>query len=138
MSLELNAHALLAFMKYCIDNNTPEQFLISCLSSQPCEDLFRQLRSMAPVEQTIVNFNIKELSEKLKRLQMKTNIMYRHSNSINFPAMARHHGPRVPVVSLPTIEEIKNTVKKAMDSARSELLSVGIEGDEVNFQPSIW
>lgn len=137
MSLELNAHALIVFMEFCRSNGTPEQFLVSCLSSQPNEKIFRQLRSMATTNQTIVNFTAKELTSKLKRVQMKTDIMYRCSDRVNFPSITRYSNNRKVQYSLPSPDEIIDAVIRAKHSAHDALVGIGIEEQNINMDDSI-
>ena len=82
MCLKINGLVLIAFIKNCRARNVSEQFIINRLSNQSCEKLFRQLRSMASTNQTIINFSIKEMSEKLKRVQMKWQIIYKYKYTI--------------------------------------------------------
>lgn len=124
--LELNAHGLILFIEDCRRNNTPEQCVISNLSSQPCEHLFRELRSMGTTNQTVVNFSIRELTDKLKRIHMKTCIINKHKDKISFPTMTRYKDKPQTLQSLPSNEEIIRAVEKAHCTARDELTHVGL------------
>lgn len=89
---------------------------------------------MATTNQTVVNFTIKELTEKLKRIQMKLNIMYINCDQINFPSIDKLKNRTVPS-SLPSEKDILNTITKAYAIAREELLAVGIK--RPNFKASV-
>lgn len=132
--IEINAHSLIKFIELCSKRGAPHNFLITALSSQPCEKLFAQLRTMATTNQTVVNFTIKELTEKLKRIQMKLNIMYRNCNKINFPSIEKLKNRTVPSF-LPSENDISNAVREAHIIACRELSSVGIQSP--NFDATI-
>lgn len=134
--MELNAHALIAFIRDCRDRNVPEQCLVRFMSSQPCEKLFGQLRTMASTNQTVVNFTIKELRAKLKRLQMKTCIMHKYNGEINFPSLDKFNTAHPPQV-LPNDIEITNEVSKAELTARQMLQSLGLSDAEIDFTDSL-
>lgn len=127
-SLELNAHALISFIVYCREKNAPEQFLISALSSQQCEHLFRFVRSMSTTKQTVVNCTIKEFTDRLKRITLQFEIMYRHRKDFNFPTIQRLEMRRRETY-LPSDKEIKDSMDRAFSKACEELVIVGITGD---------
>ncbi|XP_053699211.1 uncharacterized protein LOC128746192 [Sabethes cyaneus] len=132
--VELNSHALLEFITACRDRNVPEQCIIENLSSQPCEKIFRQLRSMASTNQTIVNFTVKELTEKLRRIQMKMTIMLKHQKSINFPALICESSTEQ---SMPSDDELITVVEKAMITARRILFNLGLDNDSIDLCNSL-
>lgn len=109
---------------------------MSCLSSQPCEELFRELRSMSSTKQTVVNFTSKELTDKLKRIHMRWNIMYRNRNQIHFPTLEKYER-RLVEKNLPSDDEIKAVVLTAYNTARKALMAVGIGDDTVNMNYAI-
>lgn len=80
---------------------------------------------MGTTNQTVVNFSIKELTDKLKRIHMKTCIMYKHKDKISFPSITRCN-KSTPSQYLPSDEEIITAVEKAHCSAREELQRVGL------------
>lgn len=128
----MNAHAIVTFLKDCRDRNAPEQFIITYLSSQPCEELFREMRSISTTNQTVVNFTIKEFTEKLKRIQMKSTIMYRNKNTIRYPALQRLQSKRDVLTSLPSDEDIQAAVMKAHSTAQEAMLGMGIFDIDMN------
>lgn len=62
--IELNAHCLTEFMK------RQELFLPWLASSQPCEKMFRKLRSLTTTYSTIVNFSVLEVLRRLNRIDL--------------------------------------------------------------------
>lgn len=134
--LELNAHALILFICICRDNNVPEQCIMGYLSSQPCEELFRELRSMSSTNQTVVNFSIKELTEKLRRVYMKRCIMYKHHDQINFPYINTKRQNQSCLI-LPSNDDIKASVVKCKTNAQKTLLGLGMEPSLIDMSDSV-
>lgn len=66
--LELNGHGILRLLEKCRDGNCQEHFLPWLYSSQPCEKMFRQARSMTSTYSTIVNFSLYEMMNKVDRI----------------------------------------------------------------------
>lgn len=66
-SIELNAHGLLLLIEKLRERKT-DQFIPWLYSSQPCEQIFRQMRSMTSTFSTIVNFNLLGILRRLNRL----------------------------------------------------------------------
>jgi len=71
--IELNAHGLLLFVEKIRETDT-DQFTPWLCSSQPCEKIFRQMRSMTSTFSTIVNFNLLGILRRLNRLQILNDI----------------------------------------------------------------
>lgn len=72
--VELNAHALLLLIeKMRVDNTI--NFLPWLCSSQPCEKIFRQTRSMTSTYVTMVNFDMLDFTQRLKRIQAINDII---------------------------------------------------------------
>lgn len=123
--VELNAHAIVKFVQICRERNAPQEFVMWVLSSQPCEHLFRVLRSLTTTCQTVINFSVKEFTEKLKRVQFKYNIMYNRRDKLNFPTLDRLQ-QRKTNIDLPTNAAINDAIKQAQVTAIRELLALGV------------
>lgn len=138
-SLELNAHGIVQFLIQCRDNRHPEQFNIQIMSSQPCETSFRELRSMTTLNHTAVNFTMKEVEQRMQKVQMKLLIMYRRRNLINFPSLLRQDQKvsETPVYDLPNDNEICNAILEAENNATNLLIFVGCTVDEISFSNNI-
>lgn len=70
--IELNAHSLICYLMMCRDNE--KSFLPWLLSSQPCEENFRKLRSMTSTFSTRVNFSVLDVLRRLNRLNFMTQV----------------------------------------------------------------
>lgn len=75
MSVEINAHALVLLMEKCREKETPELFIPWLYSSQPCEKMFRQTRSMTTTYSTVVNFDTFDLLTRLTKIQAINDIV---------------------------------------------------------------
>lgn len=82
--IEINAHGLLILVEKLRETN---QFTPWLCSSQPCEKIFRQIRSMTSTFSTIVNFNLMGILRRLNRVQILNEIstdLSKFIQNINF------------------------------------------------------
>lgn len=68
--IELNAHGLLCAIVSLRDNGKDALFLPHLMASQPCEHIFRQMRSMGTANWTKINFSMYELLHLISRLEL--------------------------------------------------------------------
>lgn len=71
--IELNAHGLILLIEKLRESNQ-SSFTPWLCSSQPCEKIFRQIRSMTSTFSTVVNFNLLGILRRLNRLQILNEI----------------------------------------------------------------
>ncbi|XP_058453978.1 uncharacterized protein LOC131431988 [Malaya genurostris] len=137
--LELNAHGLVHFLINCRKNNAHEQFIVQNLSSQPCEALFRELRSMTTTNHTAVNFTMKDVEQRMQRVQMKLLIANRRKNALVFPSIKKQVSRAMASTSydLPDDDQIKEAISKAEQIAIELLIFVGFDMVKINFTNSI-
>lgn len=45
------------------------------LDSQPCENIFRQVRSLSSVYSTVINCSTKDILERIRKIQIQNDIM---------------------------------------------------------------
>lgn len=134
--LELNAHGLVLAARRCRDRGHPEQFLANHFGSQYVEDTFRTLRSMTSMWHTQTNVTIKELSERLRRVQMFHIIEYRNKDTFRFPRRTGSGSEQCPY-ALPNDAEIKAAIEGARISASDVLEKLGLPKDMQSFECSI-
>lgn len=134
--LELNAHGLVLAARRCRDRGHPEQFLTNRFGSQDVEDTFRTLRSMTSMWHTQTNVTIKELSERLRRVQMFHIIEYRNKDTFRFPRRTGSGTEQCPYTS-PNDAEIKAAIEGARISASNVLEKLGLPKDMQSFACSI-
>lgn len=66
--IEMNAHNIIMFHDRCRDKGKPELFLPSLTGSQPNESMFRLLRSFTTTWSTVVNFGVRDVIERIRRM----------------------------------------------------------------------
>ncbi|XP_038111781.1 uncharacterized protein LOC119767378 [Culex quinquefasciatus] len=134
--LELDAHGLVLLAEMCRD--CPEQFLVLCFSSQPAEEVFRELRSMTATNETACEFSMKELGERLRNAFMKSQISYRRKNDLKFNNIIRKQNKYPnPPHPMPTDDEVRVTIEKARVQAAHDLLNLGITTEAHHFMDSM-
>ncbi|XP_065077882.1 uncharacterized protein LOC135701105 [Ochlerotatus camptorhynchus] len=138
--LELNAHELVHFLVNCRENNAHDQFLVQNLNSQPCETSFRELRSMTTINHTAVNFTMKDVEQRMQRVQMKLLIAHRRKDTLCFPSLRKQVFKLLAASSydLPNDDQIAQSIKVAKHKATELLISVGFHEDKVNYTNSLF
>ena len=121
--IELNAHMLLNLLVNVIHGFFPPAVLRVWLTgSQGCEQMFRLLRSMTPTFSTIINFALRAMLERIHKINFLSSM--ESSNEIQFPRAKRrllHLNEETDATStLPSLEDITLTVKKAKEKAISD------------------
>lgn len=69
--IELNAHSLITLIIRFRDDThlTSDMFTLWNFSSQTCEHFFRATRSLTSTYSTVVNFSMKDIISRLKRIE---------------------------------------------------------------------
>lgn len=133
--IELNAHGLINILLRLRKSNCPYLFLPHLFSSQPCESLFRQVRSMTTTHSTVVNFSVKEMLDKINRIQLQSNITSDLSAAFVFPRSSKHNKNH-PVFKLPSTFEIYMTMEASKKQACTDAIELGLIDSSI-FQPQI-
>lgn len=128
--IELNAHGLVKILLYLKETNQPNLFLPHLLSSQPWESLFRQVRSMTTTHSTVVNFSIKEILDRVNRIQLQNHITYELSDSFVFPRLNKPFRKPIPT-NLPTKFEICIAIEHSKKQAIQDAFSLGLIKDRI-------
>lgn len=107
--IELNACSLLLCLTYLYDQNLSHWFLPYLFSSQPCESIFRQLRSFTSTYSTVANCSVNEILFRISKIQLQNEII--HNNAMNFVYPKVNKKREFDFVKkLPTKYEIFNTI----------------------------
>lgn len=69
--VELNAHSLIISLIRLKENNMDNFFFPSSLDSQPCEGIFRQVRSFTTTYSTVANCSVKDTLERIIKIATK-------------------------------------------------------------------
>lgn len=80
--IELNAHSL---VKQVLSQKENNFFFSNLFDSQVCESTFRQLRSFTSTYCTVVNFNMLEIIQRIRKIQLQNEIMTSCRDRIKFP-----------------------------------------------------
>lgn len=129
--IEINGHSLLLYHNKCRDLEMPELFLPSKTGSQQCESEFRTYRSMSTTRSTVVDFDIKELLQKAKRLSALKEI----STSSNDFVFAQKRDKEIFIPkTLCGDDEIDKIIQQGFADARTEFASFG----KVSFKNSFY
>lgn len=124
--IELNAHSLLLLILYLKHMNLPQYFLVHFLNSQPCESLFRQVRSFTSTYSTMANCSVKEILGRMSKIELQ--------NEISFHLSSDYHIPRVRIPTecgaaqndLPDEEQIINEIEQCKKNAIEDALKLGL------------
>lgn len=124
---EINAHALINLLVVLHDK--PHLFKPWLFSSQPCECLFRTLRSFSSMNSTQVNFTLKDLFCRCKRVDACIRLTAQGvEDGIEYPREKRAFDSRFVQdfeFTMPTLEQIEVTVLRAQRDAEKELITLG-------------
>lgn len=123
--IELNAHGLAKILLRLKEMNRPELFLPHLICSQPCESLFRQVRSMTTTHSTVVNFSVKEFLDRVNRIQLQNSITLELSESFVFPRLATNF-QKSASIDLPSIYEITITIEHSKKQAFRDAMELGL------------
>lgn len=123
--VEINAHGLIAILLRLGESNSADLFLPHLFSSQPCESLFRQVRSMTSTQSTVVNFSVKEMLDRINRIQLQSSITIDLSNEYVFPRLGKDNRQHSSIV-LPTKLEIGITIEASKKRAFSDAIELGL------------
>lgn len=74
--LEINAHSLIMCMIHLKTINRPDLFLPHLFESQPCESIFRQIRSFTTTYSTVTNSTVKEAMSRISKIQLQNDVIH--------------------------------------------------------------
>lgn len=129
--LEINAHNLVCIVRKFRDENKSDLFIPSLFSSQPCEEIFRKMRSLGTINFTKINFTLLELFHLVGRVELMNEIVYSKlaNTPVSFPrdkmdkVNVKHH-------NLPSDSEIQFTILTARKRAIENASKFGMNIDE--------
>lgn len=139
LCVELNAHALVYLIRRLRANRQTDLFIPSKFASQPCEFIFRQMRSMGTVNFTKINFTLYELVHMISRVELSNKIIHSHKQ-IRFPRIELKQLQGVRNIVLPSDQQILDAMKQARRDALQNSAKFGMNSEEdaiTNFDTSL-
>lgn len=122
--IELNAHSLILLTIKLRSN--PELFVPYLFGSQSCESTFGQLRSMTSTYSTVVNFTMLEMINRLKKVQLQSDIVTSAPDNIKFPRFQKEK-VRSALQEFPSNAEIICLLERARMKGMEDISKVGID-----------
>lgn len=123
--IEMNAHGLVQIILNLIKSAEPQLFQTRLFSSQPCEKMFRQIRSFTTVYSTVVNCSVKEILERVNKIQLQSDIVHKLSPTFNFPRL-QSQNDIITNVALPTKEQIFQEIENSKQTAIRDAFRLGL------------
>lgn len=123
--IELNAHALVLIILRLQLQNKPELFIPNLYGSQPCEQIFRQVRSFTSTYSTVANCSVKEIIGRINKIQLQNDISL--NSTFIFPRVKNANNIVIekPQI-LPSMEEIGEAIEKSKFEAIYTAIKFGL------------
>lgn len=125
--IEMNARNLLISIKKLRNEKLEELFIPTLFNSQPCEETFRQMRSMGTINYTKINFTLLELMHLVGRIELMNDIVHLKLADVDvkFPrrntnALTSNH------FSLPSDKEIEEVLLETPNTAMIDTKKFGM------------
>lgn len=131
--IELNAHSLILILLYLRKVNKPHLFMPLVYSSQPCESFYRQIRSFTSTYSTVANCTVKEILERINKIQLQNDISSDENSKFKFPKKLKScdlQSPNTFEFSLPTHSEILRKIREAKKMAINDAITIGLLRDK--------
>ncbi|CAF0917279.1 unnamed protein product [Adineta steineri] len=147
LSIELNAHCLIYIYLLIEQKLIPESTAnyIHLLSSQPCENVFRDARALSGIYSTRINFTMKQFLQRINKLNALTELkQFESSNKYEQIIFPVHHKikPVTIETELDDIDEDNNfnsdnveiIVYRAFEAAQQMVISLGMNKDLIKYK----
>lgn len=126
--VELNAHNLVSLIKTFRDQQIEDLFIPVLMSSQPCEETFRTLRTFSTINYTKINFTLLEVLHIISRVELLNNIVYFElaGSQISLPRN-KINDACVNTFKLPSDTEIEKAIRHAKHETIKGLMNFGMQ-----------
>lgn len=144
--IELDAHALVKkVMAEESDSDSDSEgsysnhsFIPNLYSSQPCESVFRQMRSITSTYSTVVSCNMLEMIFRMKKIQLQNDIISDSKEEIKFPRFEKKSTKASHLSDCHRMKNLKRAsiiliIENARDTVISELESLSIDTSKLDF-----
>lgn len=146
-AIELNAHTLVKQVLSINDDNLCKEgafdkskrvegyaFTPNLQGSQQCEGMFRQVRSFSSTFSTVVNCNMLDIMNRIKKIQLQSDIITCCSEEIKFPRFEKKIGnSNLKRSSRLSKEECIALIEKARKDVSDGLIKLGINQRDLDF-----
>lgn len=126
--VELNAHSLIKIVVKLRSDGRANLFLPQHFASQPCEHIFRMMRSMGTINFTKINFSLSELLHLIARVEIMHKTIHT-CKEIEFPRIAKQSTSDLAsdiMQNLPSDYEIQQAMESAQSAALEKAAQFGI------------
>lgn len=100
--IELNAYSLVLCLLHLKDRNLPGWFSTNLYSSQPCESVFRPIRSFTSTYSTVANCSVKEILSRISKIQFQNEIVHKNAKHFVYPRSKQQDDAHKSIHDLPT------------------------------------
>lgn len=126
--LELNAHSLVSILLYLKRENQTHSFMPWIYNSQPCENFFRCVRSLTTVFSRVANCSVKEILERMNKMQLLGDISNDATTNFVFPrklnSSEQTFGSTEP--TLPCKDDIFESIEASKKKAIKDAINIGL------------
>lgn len=142
--VEINAHSLVILVLYLRERKLDHFFHPEMFSSQQCESIFRQIRSLSSTYSTVTNCNVLELIQKISKIELQNQISHIKLKNFHFPRIGKPSRSYYPfidrngqnqyqnVTQLPSQNEIIEEIELAKMEAIEFAESMGVSLETPN------
>lgn len=136
--VEINSHSFVILMLYLKERKLDHLCLADMFGSQPCESIFRQIRSLSSTYSTVTNSSLLEIIQKMAKIELLNDISHIKLSHFNFPRIGVQSSSYYPTidrngvdsynktVQLPSQDEIFNEIEMAKLEAIEYAESLGV------------
>lgn len=125
--IEMNARNLLISIKKLRNEKLEELFIPTLFNSQPCEETFRQMRSMGTINYTKINFTLLELMHLVGRVELMNDIVHLKLADVDVKFPRRNTNGSTPnQFNLPSDKEIEDVLLEALNTAIADAKKFGM------------
>lgn len=120
--LEQNAHSIVLIILFLKEKGLPQLFAPSYFNSQPCEHFYRQIRSLSTTYSTVVSCSVKEILNRISKIQLLDEISNDSNLSFNLTSIFTNSS-----VSKETVTCLENSIsyfKKKRDLSNSKIFEL--------------
>jgi len=129
--MEINLITLLSLILNSNERN------IHQMSSQVCENFFRLLRSFTTIESTVVNFTLKGIISRMRKILFVENVSYRLKDVMQFEKLSEQESSNNIDQQTLSIDDIQNAICAGRIEAKFEASSLKMCQEITSFKDII-